>query len=106
MNRINAGTTGYLTIDYLDKAGQPATPAGISYRIECKTTGQLVRGDTTVTPNASVEIVLSASQDVAIINSANRVEEKLLTVRATYAGGEAVTDAFSYSVKNLGTLPA
>lgn len=100
MQRVNEGSTAYLTVDFLDKAGLPAVPSSVSYSIYCLTNRQEVRAATAVTPAAQVEITLTPA-DTAIIDAGNPVEVRRVTVSATYGGGEAVNDDYDVAVDNL-----
>ena len=93
-------TTAYLTVSFLDKAGAPAIPASVTYRIDCLTTNTAILADTALTPAASIEITLTPAQN-AIINQANALEAKRVTVKATYGASDALNDEYDYLVKNL-----
>jgi len=100
MKRIPEGTTSYLTVDMLDKAGNPAVPTTVSYSIYCLTSKQSVRASTSLTPAAQIEITLTPS-DMAILNQANKIERKRVTVVASYGAGDGVNDEYDYQVDNL-----
>jgi hypothetical protein len=98
---VNEKSTAYLSAEFLNKADGQDAPASISYRIDCLTSGQEVKGDTPVTPpNGIVEIPLSPG-DTAIINTTEDYEVRLVTVTATYGASDALSEEFEYIVKNL-----
>ena len=100
-NIVNEDSTGWLTIEFKDKAGNLEAPDSASYRIDCLTTGQEVRADTPlVAPGGSVELELEPS-DTAIITAANRSETKRVTVTSSFGAGGAHNEDYEYVVKNL-----
>lgn len=103
MDIVNEGTTGYLTVQFFDKAGSLAAPSSVSYRIDCLTTGTVVVDDTSVTAGTSVEIQLTAANN-AILGGRAR-ERRRVTVTGTYAGSQAVTHQYDYEIANLSAVP-
>lgn len=103
MATVNEGSTAYLSVSFSDKAGAPAQPDAVSYRIDCVTTGQVVLAETPLAPAASVEIVLTPTYN-AILAAGNRVERKRVTVVASYGAADAVNDAYDYHVRNLAAV--
>ena len=98
---VNERTTAYLKVAFRDKAGALAAPSGVSYRIDCLTTGQSVRPDTAVAPASEVEITLTAD-DNAMRSAGNVAESRRVTVVATYgSSADQVTAEHDYAVKNL-----
>lgn len=97
---INEGSSGTLTIEFLDEAGLPAAPASISYRIDCVTTGAAIRADTTIAPASTINLAL-APADTRIVAAANRVERRRVTLVASFGAGDQLTQDYEYSVRNL-----
>ena len=93
-------TTAYLTVSFFDKAGAPAVPSSVTYRIDCVTTNAQILADTPLTPAASIEITLTPAQN-AILNQANAKESKRVTVKASYGASDGLNDEYVYVVKNL-----
>lgn len=104
MATVKEGSTAYLTVTFKDKAGALSAPANLSYRIDCLATGQVVRGDTPLTPASTVEITLTPA-DMAILAAGSAYETKRVTVKAGYGAGDAVNDEYSLIVKALGGVP-
>lgn len=100
LKQINEGSTGYLTVTFKDKAGDPAAPSGITYRIDDLASGTEVLGDTAVTPGASVEITLPPSVHVPIGNA--RTQHRRVTVKATYGADDGINAEYEYELINLG----
>lgn len=94
---VSARTTAYLTVRFLDKNGVAASPAGISYRIDCMTSGQEIRDDTPIDPQAILEITIKASEN-AMINGTNTKERRRVTVVATYGEDDEAVGTFFYFV--------
>ncbi|OHD23484.1 MAG: hypothetical protein A2Y38_19115 [Spirochaetes bacterium GWB1_59_5] len=98
---VKEGSTAYLTATFKDKTGALAAPSTLSYRIDCLTTGQVVRDDMLLTPADTVEITLTPA-DMAILTAGNSRETKRVTVKAGYGANDAVNDEYELIVKNLG----
>jgi len=93
-------TTAYLTVSFFDKAGAPAVPSSVTYRIDDLITNTQILADTALTPAASIEITLTPAQN-AILNDANANEPKRVTVKASYGATDGLNDEYTYNVKNL-----
>lgn len=100
MKLVAERSTAYLTVSFIDKAGGLESPASVQYRIDCETTGQVVRDWTTVPPGPSVEIVLTPT-DNAMQDATNESERRTVTVVATYGAADSVRDRSEYYVRNL-----
>lgn len=100
LTQITEGTTAYLTVAYTDKAGEPAAPSGITYRIDDLASGTQVLDDTVIAPGASVEITLPPSVHVPIGNA--RVQRRRVTVKATYGADDGINNEYEYELINLG----
>lgn len=97
---VNERSTSYLSVSLLDKAGAAAVPASVRYRVDCQTTGQMVRDWTNLAPAAALEIVLT-SADNAMVNAVNRSELRRVTVSAVYGVDDEVHNTWEYQVRNL-----
>jgi len=97
---VTEGSSANIVVDFLDANGVAAVPSAVTYRIDCVTTGQIVRADTALTPAASITVAVVPA-DTQILSSANSVEEKRLTVKATFGAGDNFNGEFVYYVKNL-----
>lgn len=100
MKLVAERSTAYLTLSFVDKAGALAAPSALQYRIDCKTSMQVVRDWTSWPPGPSVEIVLSPD-DNAMQDAGNDSERRLVTVIAAYGLADEVRDTFEYYVRNL-----
>jgi hypothetical protein len=99
---VNEESTAYLTVDFLDGNGAAAVPATVRYWVHDCATGALVRGETSVSPAASVTITLAPSDNVV---TGDRNAERLVTIIATYGADDQVTREFRYNVQNLVHVP-
>lgn len=86
VDTLNEDSTAFLTVVFTDKAGDPATPTAVNYRVDCLTNGREVRDWTTWsgTLDDTIEIELTP-QDNAILSSANETETRRVQVVSTYA---------------------
>ncbi len=103
MQVVNERSTAYLTVCFYDKAGVLATPTRVTYRIDDVTTGQAVRGDTTLGVANTIEITLTPA-DSAILNTYGVDELHRVTVIAVYGSSDQLTDEYIYTVKNLAKI--
>lgn len=101
LEKINEGTTGYLTVNFKDKNDALEAPTSATYRIDCLTNGQEIKTDTPITPIAScVEIELTAT-DNTLVDQSNLVEKRLVTVSAVYGADDKLNDDYEYQILNL-----
>lgn len=99
---VNEDTTSYLTIQFFDKTGAAATPASISYRVDCLTNGREVRAWTSFpgTPASSIELTLTPG-DNAILSPQNGSERRVIQIVASYGADDQYHGEFVYDVENL-----
>lgn len=88
-----------LTVRFLNEAGRLAVPSAISYRIDCRTSGQMVRDWTAVTPGSVIQIGIPSSENAILAGEAR--EERVVTIQATYGADDLVNDEYLYVVQNL-----
>lgn len=97
---VNERTTAYLTVTMRDKAGALAAPTGLTYRIDCLTTGTEILADTVLTPVDTVEIELTATQN-RIVSAGNKAERRRVTVSATYGADDELHEDYEYQVVDV-----
>jgi ribulose kinase len=100
MDVVNEKSSSDITVSFFDKTGTPAVPVSITYSTKCMTTGTAIKTAIAVTPAAVITISLDAL-DSAIQNSMNSVENKLLTVQATYGIYDQCNDDYTWQVRNM-----
>lgn len=100
MDIINERSTAYIEVAFTDKDGAAAIPASVTYSTKCKATGTAIKTNVAVTPAATVTITLDAT-DNTIQTATNQYEDKLLTVKATYAAGDECNSEYTWRVNNL-----
>lgn len=87
------------TMRVKDSAGATVVPTTLRYRVDCVTTQTAVLEWTTLTPAASVTINVAAALN-SIVNEANSVETKRITVQADYGTSGQVVGLHEYDVLN------
>lgn len=97
MNQVIAGTTSYLTANFFDEDGNPSAPISVSYKVDNLDTGAAIRGSTSATPSANVEITLTADVDNVAPTSPNAYDTRRVTVTGVYASAQTV-QYFDYVV--------
>lgn len=104
-DNVNEGTSAYLTFSFLDKDEDPIAPTSISYRIDCLKNSTEILEDTPVTPPAAEAEVKIPSSLNSIINQANHLERRLVTVTGTFGDDDDVVGEYEYNVKNMRKKP-
>jgi hypothetical protein len=97
---VNERSTAYVTATFLDRAGEPAVPESVTYRVDCETTGSPLVAPGPAVPGSTVEIVVPAALN-AIQSPDNEFETKIVTLTAVYGPGDQITQAYRYRVRNL-----
>lgn len=78
----------------------PAIPTTITYSVRCKLSGALTKDNVSITPSSVITIMLD-SLDSSIQNTANALEEKILTFKAVYTATDKCNSEYVWRVKNL-----
>ncbi len=104
MPEVDERTTSYLTVAFKDKTGAAALPTAASYRIDCLTSGRVIRASTALAPSSSIEITLTPG-DNTIQVPGNTLETRRVTVHAEYGAGDEINDQYDYDVVNLSHHP-
>jgi len=104
MDECNEKSTAYRAVTFRDKDGVAQAPSSASYRIDCMTSGTAIRAVTALTPAATIEIVLTPT-DNAIQNQGNPRERRRLTVTGVYGASDQVIEQFDHDVVNLTFAP-
>jgi hypothetical protein len=102
---VNEFSSAVLAFAFTGTTGAPVVPQSLKYRVDCLTSGQAVRGMTTVPPLADVQIVLTPDDNTIRVPGHN-TERRLVTLVATAPGGEQSTLEVQYTVRNLRYLNA
>ena len=100
MRNVNEKGTLYVTAKFYDIDDELFTPADMDYRIDCLTSGEEIRGWTTLVPAESVSIAITGS-DNRIVASTHSREIRQLVVRYTDALGNTQKSQAQYRVDNL-----
>lgn len=100
MENVNEKTTYFVTVTFRDEDGVLVTPTTAFYSLYCDTTKYEILAETALTAlDTSKEITVTATQN-AILDNTNKEEERIMTVRFTYTGGQG-TDEYRWKVINL-----
>lgn len=100
MLRRPEGSALTISTKFRDASNTLTIPTTVRYRLTCETTGRVITGWTTLTPLSAITVTLSPSQ-TAIINRANKVEQKKLTIEADSGLATAITDEYPFEVSRL-----
>lgn len=100
MEKVVAGTTTYLTVDFKDKTGAAATPSTVTYKVDNITTNANIRDWTSVSASSSVEITLTADVDNASPGTNYTSDVRRVTVKGVYSGSAQVISFYDYIVEN------
>lgn len=100
MLSVNEGSRLPLTFKLFDFATTPIEPTTLRYRIECESTGRELVAWTEVTPAAVTSLIIPASVN-AIQSRSNSFELKTMTVEADADTDNAITEEYTWRVKNF-----
>ena len=104
MIQIAERSTCWINATFKDTAGAAAVPTEIWYSVYCSTNKQVVRAETQVSPDSSVSIRITPS-DNAILSDSNEQEVRTVVVRAVFGGpDDQIVREFKYWVGKVPTL--
>jgi len=98
LQQVQEGSTSWLTVAFSDKDGDPVSPSAVEYRIDSGSTQ--ITDWTAVSAASSVEIEIAAAEN-ALLSQSGELEERTVTVKATFSGGGVAYDAYRYLIRNL-----
>lgn len=103
--KFNEGSAFTATAYMRDRATSLASvPAAAKYRLDCLSTGQTIKDWTSLTPAASINISISAT-DNAILDTSNDSERKQLSVASEPGAAAQFRDVVIWDVVNLRGSP-
>lgn len=98
---VDEKTTAYLTVQFKDKDGNLQNPVTSAYKVHDEDTGTELVSTTVLSPTGGeVEIIL-AGVAVKMHDETKPKETHVVTINATYAGGQELNADFRFRVKNL-----
>ncbi|MCU7839776.1 MAG: hypothetical protein KZQ94_10420 [Candidatus Thiodiazotropha sp. (ex Troendleina suluensis)] len=102
IQKLNQGSTGWLSVSFLDRSGQSVAPAAVTYSVRCLTNARYIREDVSViAPTADIEIKLTPSDNTLIDPVNNDKEQRRVIVTAFYGSpDDKSVQSFDYFVKN------
>ena len=100
MFKINERSTAYVQNSCYNAQDQLEAPVSMVYRIDCLTTGEVIRADTVLASSAQVSVTLTP-EDTRIINYHNMQERRRITFIAGYGANDGLNDTIDFIVKNL-----
>jgi hypothetical protein len=100
VRNYNEGQSATLTFVFADEDDEVTEPTTARYRIDCLTTGRVVRDWTTLTVATSVEVAITPD-DTAILVNRNPSERKQVVVQSNYGTDEQAVAYSEFTVKNL-----
>jgi len=98
---IKEGSNGYLEVFLLNKDGDPTIPSAVTYRIDCLTTGVVIRDTTEIIELGSMINITLEPVDTTIVDQQNEKEERLITIEADSGPDGQINTEFRYDVINL-----
>jgi len=101
---VNERTRFEVAVEFLDADGAPAAPSAVEYRIDDAGTGAEILDWTSIDPESEVTIPVTSEQN-RILDDANQIEIRLLTVRAVLGADAELPEEFEWAVKNLRMIP-
>ena len=96
----NEGQSFTATFKFFDSNYVPSSPTTLRYRIDCLTSGVVVKDWTVVTAAQSVDIEVSPD-DNAIQNTSSLLERKQMVAQSNYETATQSVETKEWNVKNL-----
>jgi len=98
---LNEGSRCFIKAKFFDRQEVPQIPTSLSYKVQCETTGTILKDWTIVTPATVVEVQIDATLN-KIVNRTNVIERKVVTFLANADPPEsAFTEDQEYDLINL-----
>lgn len=92
--------SSFVSTVYFRDGNTATTPSAVKYRIDCLTTGENLKAWTSLTPGASINITVTASEN-AIQAQSNNKEKKQITVAAEPDTDGETRDYVTWKTKNI-----
>ena len=103
--RVNEGDTFNVDAAFVDNGTEALdTPTSVDFRVDCLTTGQVVKDWTAAALGDSSTVQMDSAFSV-IINRWNRTERKQVTVRLNRDDDSQVSARACWTVRNQDFLP-
>lgn len=97
---VDEGTTSFLGVSFLDKAGDPVVPTSATYRIDDESSGTAIRAATAIgSLSSSIEIEISDVENRILSNPG--LEVRLVTLEYEYGVGNKGKKQERYAIVNL-----
>lgn len=100
MDDVTEQSSWFVEISFFDQNKAPVVPSSITYSIY-DISGALIRGPIDVTPSSSTYEIEILPAENAILNPADDVEIRVVTINFKWGIGRARTDEYRYRLKNL-----
>ena len=94
-------STGRVTLTFLNEEGNTTTPISARYRIDCLTSGQVIREWTDLTALSPSMTITLTEEDNRIIASTNPEETRELVLDYASATGNKLKGVARWTVQNL-----
>lgn len=102
---VNEGSSASLIVSFFDADDVAEAPDSLTYRIYDHASGEEIRAETTISPAFAITTIPLTPDDTVIVNSARSQEQRRVTVVASFGVGDALTEEYSFFVKNLRNYP-
>jgi hypothetical protein len=100
LSPVNEESAKAVNVRVIGTDGSVVAPTTLKYRLDCRTSGTVLVDWTTVTPDATTVIPITADQN-RIVNDGNEVEEKLLTAIVDEGLDTQDSQEYGWQVVNL-----
>jgi hypothetical protein len=100
VRNYNEGQSHTVTFTFLNN-GVPASPLTARYRIDCLTTGNVIKDWTVIESPGQVQTVAVGPSDNRIINQRNESERRQMVMQTNFDTEEQSVSDSEWTVKNL-----
>lgn len=100
LDRVNEGSYYEVEATFRNSDWAATLPTTLRCRIDCETTGTVIRDWTDLTPALTVTITVTANEN-RIVGGGNTTERRALTIQADYGTDQQFTGIHKWTVVNL-----
>ena len=106
IEKVNEGSTAYLTISFKDKDGNALIPSSATWQVHDMRSGPVMQEEAQILGLSSETVITIPPAVNAIVRSGNPKEVRRVTIKAAYGTGQAINAEYDYTVINLAFVGA
>jgi len=99
---VNENETVNLYMEFLDEMGEPTIPIEVRWKAEDVMSGTILQDWQLLNVVGNTYVLTIPSDVCSIINNANRIELKRITIKTTLSASAIIMSEINIRVRNLG----